>query len=284
VCQSRPAQTYPTGSNNAWAAPVIGDSSAVVSIDLERWTADTLFHVRSTRTRIVFAEYGPGEFGMAPLINPLPAVDEWALLSDGTFAVVRSAEYRIDRVRRDGSVISSHRLPHAPIQLSGDQKARLVDSLQAVIALRQTAGDSNRIRPTLRDPAAPPPQHSDIRSLLIVVAQVSLHPDAAARWQGRQMSPLFVMPPGELPDVLPPFKPGGVRVDLDGNVWILTNESNSEGSLYHVVNGAGQLIARISIPRNRVIVGFGRGGALYVAVTPSFERGHLERFVVSLRS
>src|SRR5205814_7476296 len=64
-----------------------------------------------------------------------------------------------------------------------------------------------------------------------------------------------------------PIREQSARADLDGNVWILptTSASAQGGLLYDVVNPAGELVERVQLPGGRDIVGFGRGGVLYLA-------------------
>ena len=36
------------------------------------------------------------------IVNPMPVPDDWAVLADGTIAVVRGREYRVDFISNDG--------------------------------------------------------------------------------------------------------------------------------------------------------------------------------------
>ena len=74
--------------------------------------------------------------------------------------------------------------------------------------------------------------------------------------------------PSELPDYKPPFFAGSVRADADGNLWVLTipTKAVAGGSVYDVINGKGELIDRVQVPKDRVIAGFGPAGTVYLAV------------------
>ena len=73
--------------------------------------------------------------------------------------------------------------------------------------------------------------------------------------------------PSELPDYKPAFFAGAVRADMDGNLWIRTipTQKIEGGPVYDVVNRKGELVERVQVPAGRTIVGFGPGGAVYLA-------------------
>ncbi len=88
--------------------------------------------------------------------------------------------------------------------------------------------------------------------------------------------------PAELPDYKPPFFAGSTRSDADGNIWIRTIPTKSipGGPVYDVVNRNGQLVDRVQIPKDALIVGFGMGGAVYLSQKEGdklfFERAKLK--------
>ncbi len=84
--------------------------------------------------------------------------------------------------------------------------------------------------------------------------------------------------PAELPDYLPAFPPDAARADADANVWVRTNatRAGSAGAIYDVINRRGELIDRVQIPPGRQIVGFGKGGVVYM-YAPDQGGGWIER-------
>ena len=67
---------------------------------------------------------------------------------------------------------------------------------------------------------------------------------------------------------MPPIRGGAVLADRDGNVWIIpatSLEAKGGGLLYDVVNRNGELAERVQLPPNRTVVGFGRGGVVYLS-------------------
>jgi sugar lactone lactonase YvrE len=75
-----------------------------------------------------------------------------------------------------------------------------------------------------------------------------------------------MIPATDLPDYRPAFLPGATRVDTDGNLWIRTTQNVDGRPVYNVLNRKGELVDRVQLPANRVLVGFGEGGAVYLAV------------------
>jgi sugar lactone lactonase YvrE len=83
--------------------------------------------------------------------------------------------------------------------------------------------------------------------------------------------------PSELPDYKPAFAPGSTRADAEGNLWIRTSQNVDARPVYNVINRKGELIHRVQLPANRVLVGFGSGGAVYLAVRNGPTTAHLEK-------
>ena len=70
----------------------------------------------------------------------------------------------------------------------------------------------------------------------------------------------------EVFDFYPPIRFGGVIPDLDGNLWILPTSSaqSRAGELvYDIVNVKGDF-HRVRVPLGRSIVGFGKGGVVFL--------------------
>jgi sugar lactone lactonase YvrE len=82
--------------------------------------------------------------------------------------------------------------------------------------------------------------------------------------------------PSELPDYKPAFTPGSTRADADGNLWIRTSQNLNARPVYDVINRKGELIDRVQLPQNRVLVGFGANGVVYLAVRDG-ATAHLEK-------
>lgn len=109
--------------------PQQADSAFIVGIHLDTRKLDTLGAVRTPRVvfSVMRSEYG---FETRSVSSPLPLVDDWAVLSDGTVAFIRGRDYRIDYLAGDGAKSSSEKLPFPWTRLTDDDKTRFVDSMK----------------------------------------------------------------------------------------------------------------------------------------------------------
>lgn len=82
-----------------------------------------------------------------------------------------------------------------------------------------------------------------------------------------QLREVSVISPTDLPDFRPPFGQNAVRADMDGNLWIRTTPARPApgGPVYDIVNRDGVLVDRIQVPPGYGLVGFGRGGVVYLS-------------------
>jgi hypothetical protein len=191
------------------------------------------------------------------VINPLPLVDSWALLSDGSLAIVRGLDYHIDWVNPDGSSSSSVRLPFEWRHLGDDEKVTFLDSTRA--ALERLRDEATK-RDSISGPMAPYAFLSAQGVPATYAYRCCVVP------AGMRSGPLLFIPPADLPDYPPPFASGAARGDADGNLWIRTTLGVAGGPIYDIINRSGQLFERVYVPPGRVIVGFGAGGVVFMAV------------------
>lgn len=78
-----------------------------------------------------------------------------------------------------------------------------------------------------------------------------------------------IVEPETLPDYRPPFATASTaRGDADGNLWIrpLPTRTIPGGPVYDVINSEGVMTARYQIPTGYTIVGFGKGGVVYMSM------------------
>ncbi|HEY5218168.1 MAG TPA: hypothetical protein VIJ16_00090 [Gemmatimonadaceae bacterium] len=246
--------------------PGVPDSQAVVRVDLETRRIDTLAKIRTTGT-VGMASNGDGI--MHFYVEPIAMVDNWALLSDGSIAVVRGSDYHIDWIAADGARHSTPKLPFDWKRLTDEDKQRLIDSTREVAGPRLALALAQRNqRPTSDDggggrggargyspPSAPDPSR----------ALPKVEYDA----------PTFK----DLPDYYPALRPHAAMPDLDGNLWILPTSSaqSKHGELvYDVVNVKGDF-HRVRVPLGRSIAGFGKGGVVYLLSGDTENGFHLEK-------
>jgi len=106
------------------------DSAFVVAIDLDSRKVDTLGAIRIPRFGMTVRMSPTGGFNFIEQTNPLPSQDEFAVLSDGAVAFVRSIDYRIDYLTADGTRSSSPKLPYDWQPVNDSLKRRIVDSVK----------------------------------------------------------------------------------------------------------------------------------------------------------
>lgn len=109
------------------------DSAFVVAIDLASRKLDTLASVRVPKFVYQIRQSGgDGGFSFTSYSSPLPLVDDWAVLDDGTIALLRGLDYRVEYRRPDGTTTSSEKLPFPWVRLSDEDKTKFMDSIKTI--------------------------------------------------------------------------------------------------------------------------------------------------------
>jgi hypothetical protein len=238
------------------------DSALIYRMDLATRALDTVAWVKVPVVSATMSEGPKGGLRVVQTTNPLPVVDDWALLPDGRVAVVRGADFHVDWIDLEGRATSSPKIPHPWERLTDDAKEKLLDSLKADYERRVEA-----LKKASRDNAG--------SSATSVTGSVNSAPFVIVR--GQLASDIGRAPPPptqivsefvrakELPDYRPAFRIGATRADLDGNLWVRTTTPSDAGGVYAVINDKGQLVDRVRLPFGRVISGFGPG-VVYMGV------------------
>ena len=248
------------GQLNAAPPP---DSAALVRFDFKERLLDTVAYVRIYTPRIVPKTVQNGKMAttwMSQILNPMPLVDDWAVLVDGTVAVLRGLDYHVDFFNADDVRARGAKIPFSWRRLSADDKGALLDSSRALRArlVAQGIGVS-------RD-AAPVPGSEPVTAK---TSLVSTGPATAGQSSAEPPNepPVEYVSPDELPDYQPAFAVGSLRADQDGRLWVRTipPQPLSGGAIYDVLDSRGTLIDRVQVPRNSAIAGFGPGGIIYLA-------------------
>lgn len=275
------------GGPNQGAQP---DSVPIVRVDFDTRKADTITYVKvpKNETQMTRGEDGQMRFNMK--INPLPQADDWALLSDGTVAVMRVLDYHVDYYSPDGKHVASEKLPYDWKQITDEDKTKLVDSLKSMAnAVMNRGGQNNNGPRMIIEPIAaeklpdfypPVRQGSSIAdrdgNLWVLPTTSSLSAQLAA-----QMNPMmgggmgggrggFGGPPGEGRGGAP-GAPAAAPRDTAGRggnnampAQMMAALANQPPQVYDVVNREGKLIERVKLPGGRQIAGFGPGGVIYL--------------------
>ena len=252
--QTQPATRTPVVPGGPPGIMTSVDSGPIVRVDLTTHAFDTvaMFKLLPLKGKI----YPRGEGRTLAMIesNPVPMVDDWAVLSDGSIAIVRGQDYHVDFVNKDGSMTHGPKMAYAWEPLGDDAKIALIDSMKKADA------DSRK--------------ESATQTTVSSGSGSSAASSGGGRSGGGGLSasgPPADLPPGEfpsaadLPDYRPPFTINSVKPDADGHLWIrTTHREPSAGTVYDVVSREGKVIDRVQLQPGRAIAGFGKGGIVYI--------------------
>jgi hypothetical protein len=233
----RPTPT-PSGTQQVKLTPVNADSAPILRGDFDTRRIDTVAWMKTPSQGRMAMEIKENPAGGAPTVmmhmqvNPFNMADEWSLLSDGTVAIVRVHDYHIDWIDPDGTKRTSPKMPIDWRRYTDVERTQRVDSLRRVM-------DGQLKRTLAQQSASGGPQ---------IKMDLSIVPDS------------------EFPQFWPPIEPGTVLADLDAHLWILptTSTNAANGFTYDVVNRAGEIIERVQLPKDHVLVGFGRHDVVYL--------------------
>ena len=273
--------------------PQFPDSAPIVRVTLATRAEDTVAFFKIPPTKMSVRRTGNGGFVATSTINPMPVVDDWALLPDGTVAIVRGRDFHIDWVHPDGTRASTPKIPFDWQRLTDDEKAAVIDSAKQVLEKRRadriaaltetrtatSAGTERRVTASAGGDGG----GGAMGGMVMIVRKDGGDGNGGAAPPTRggsnaqiTMPPLQFVPPYELPDYRPAFTAGATTCDLQGNLWIRTSQATDGQPVYDVVNEQGVLVDRVQLPAFRTIAGFGHG-VVYMGVTDSTGAVHLER-------
>ncbi len=288
--QIRPNMNFSKATAGIPQMPQLPESSIVVRVDLKTRKVDTAATVRIPKLSFnMTRDDNTGRVMITTTVNPMPWTDDWALLADGTLAIVRGQDYRVDLVSADGKLTQGSKMAFDWQRMTDEDKRALIDSTRDAMEKQRNAqmaaqalaaGDAK-----VTDPSAPGGRQRPVGDgggpgeMRIVMAGPG-GPDGGGRGGapiGFTLPPLNFVEPSEMPDYRPAFKQGASRGDAEGNLWIRTSKLVNGGAVYDVVNNKGELKDRIAVPAGRTIAGFGPGGVVYMGVVDVTGITHLER-------
>jgi hypothetical protein len=275
----------PRGGGAGPRMPELPDSMAIVRFDLASRTLDTAGFYKIDRPNITVTQTASGGFSMTSTINPIPTVDDWALLSDGTIALVRGADYSIDWVKPDGSRASSGKLPYEWQRLDDEGKAALLDSARQAMEKQREMAQAQMAAggPITLNAAGGGGGAPDM--IFRMGAEGAARGAPPARGGGApaaatrmELPPINMVSADQLPDYRPPFTGGSSRGDLEGNLWVRTTSPvGNAGPIYFVINTQGQVVDRVQFPEGRLLAGFGKNGDVFMALRDAEGNARIER-------
>ncbi|CAN5896201.1 hypothetical protein BH11GEM1_BH11GEM1_23870 [soil metagenome] len=285
----------PPQPGQPFTMPTPPDSSALVRFDLATRKLDTVGFFKIPKSNVQMTQDANGGPRISITINPLPMVDEWAVMSDGTVAFVRGQDYHVDFVDGSGARTVAEKIPYEWQRLTDDDKARFIDSAKVAIEKTRAAAMAN----------GGANQGNAIRDMMgfgggggatVVVAMTREGPGGppggapgggtrvetggTPAGGGAQMPPINMVSPSELPDYKPVFGPGSIRADMDGRLWVRTipTKPTTGGAIYDVIDRTGKLVDRVQVPAGSTIAGFGAGNVVYLGMRDATGL-HLQRIV-----
>jgi hypothetical protein len=259
--------------------PVIPDSVPLVRYDLLTRKLDTAAFVRSPAPKFNIVQNERG-VSMTTTINPLQEVDDWAVLPDGTIAIVRK-DYHVDYLDANGQKSSAPKIPFDWQRLSDSAKMAIIDSAKARMARARAGGPGGgfvitRDGPGGNDvvagggPGGGPGGGAPVMVFRSERVEGGPPPRGGAPTETRVAGPppLSFVEPSELPDYQPAFTTGSVRADRDGKLWvrIFSPLQSNAGPEYDVIDRTGKLVDRVALPSGTTIAGFGPDGTVYLGV------------------
>jgi len=297
----------PTGNarNELPQFPTIPDSAALVRYDLATRKVDTVTFFKTPKFNLNINRSPDGGVRVSMITNPLPQGDDWALLSDGSIALVRGKDFHVDWLNRDGTITASPKIPFQWERLTDSAKVAFIDSAKVAIEKARASGtfardgagqqivtrggDDGPPSAGRRDrqggdaqragsppPPVPAPNAQPGTMTVTAGGNTTVTSVGPGGGLGGPLPPLTMVSPSELPDYKPAFAPGSTRADADGNLWVRTSQNVGARPVYNVIDRKGELVDRVQLPLNRVLVGFGEGGVVYLAVRDG-ATAHLEK-------
>ncbi|GAB1343002.1 hypothetical protein [Gemmatimonas sp.] len=246
------------------------DTMPITRVNLQSRVVDTVGYVKIPISLPTITRTDDGKMNVNIEVNPLPVVDEWAVLPNGDVAFVRGRDYHVDWVETNGTRRSSPKMAFDWKRLTDEDKAKFVDSVKTLLDKQAAAnpgqgaamatafgsmmggaagGGAPRVQMMVRAEGGPAGGGGPVRAPQVTAPKIN------------------VVSPSQLPDYQPPFFATSTRADADGNLWVLTIPTKPQpaGSVYDVINGKGEVTERVLIPEGRTILGFGPGGVVYLA-------------------
>jgi hypothetical protein len=127
-------------ANGLPPAPQVPESAAIVRFDLASRKLDTATFFKTPKIVMNVTRTPDGGVRVLPFMNPLPQGDDWALLPDGTIALVRTRDFHIDWLASNGTLSSSPKIPFPWERLTDSGKVAFIDSSRVAIEKLRASG------------------------------------------------------------------------------------------------------------------------------------------------
>ncbi len=187
---------------------------------------------------------GAGSRNVRISARPLTARDAWSVAPDGSIAIARSREYRLEWRKPDGQIVTGLPVSYRPVRVERADKEEWLAQLASSGLGVMMMSDGGPPRMTIR------------RGGFGGAASIDDY---------------------EWPDVKPAFTSGAVRVDPSGRAWVERHVPAGDPPLFDIFDVAGRRLAQVRLPEGRSLVGFG-DGTLFLSRTDDLDFHWLERY------
>jgi anti-sigma-K factor RskA len=186
--------------------------------------------------------------------NPMPVLDDWTVLADGSVAIIRVRDFHVDWIEPDGTRRSTPSIPFNWVRMTDAAKTALGDSVHAYYV-------ANPVGMVVG---------TSLGSLQVTVPEL--------------------IPSALLPDSVPPFGENTATSDLDLRVWIrvyadgerphplgpggvlligggrkpLFRTAPPPAPVYYVIDKRGTVVERVRMPAGWTLLGVGARGNVFV--------------------
>ncbi len=225
-----------------------GDSASVLRLGAAGGAPSEVARIK-TREFTSRTSGGANERNVSISPIPLSATDVWAVAPDGSLAIARAGERRVDWVAPDGTVQRGAPIELPPVRIGRAEKEEwAADQVSSGggVTLRVEEVNGRRSMSMARGGGGDP----DLDALT--------WPEAKAPWVG-----------------------GSGQIDHEGRFWVRRSLPAGEPALYDVFDRAGAPVAQVRLGEGRQLVGFG-AGTLYAVHLDAFDLKILERYDLPL--
>jgi hypothetical protein len=179
--------------------------------------------------------------------RPFENGDAWVVFPDGRVAIARAADYRVDIVQPNKTVVRGAAVPYTPVRVTEAEKRQW----------REAQQNSSMIAVTMNARGGAAPQ----RSVQSGVGRPVQEPDS---W----------------PEVKSPFAGNSVFAAPSGETWVFRQRAaNDRVPVADVFNARGQLVGRVALPAGIRVVALGLRG-VYAVRTDEDDLQYLQRYAL----
>lgn len=255
------------GGAAGFAPPDIPDSTPIVRIDLATRKLDTLAFGKIPKIKFDVVQNDNG-ITITSQVNPLPTVDDFAVLPDGSLAMLRGQDYHVDYIAPDGTKTSTPKIPFDWQRLTDEDKVAFIDSLKVARARQDSANPTGGGGTNLGGAAGGGGGTPQIVVNFGGGGGGGRRPGPGGAPAANRRPQINFVPPSELPDYKPAFFAGSTKADAQGRLWVRTipTKKIEGGPVYDVIDRKGALVDRVQVPANTTIAGFAADGGVYLAL------------------